>query len=86
MQLRLVKKICEKIADLKSRQEFRPILGHMLQLAKCDPLHLGNNCWGHWHILIFNHVNKAKISNSVKSVFQLPENNPLRKHIKALSF
>ena len=40
-------KVCKKIAELKSRQEFEPILGPMVQLAKCDPLHLGNNCWGH---------------------------------------
>ena len=80
-------KICEKIAQLKSRQEFEPVLGHMVQLAKCDPLHLGNNCWGHWHMLLFNYVmNKAKIENSVQSVFQLPESNPLRKHLKALKF
>ena len=38
-------------------------------------------------MLLFNYVmNKAKIENSVKSVFQLPESNPLRKHLKALKF
>ena len=80
-------KVCKKIAELKSRQEFEPLLGPMVQLAKCDPLHLGNNCWGHWHMLLFNHVmTKAKIGNSIKSVYQLPETNPLRKHLKVLRF
>ena len=80
-------KICKKIAELKSRQEFQPVLGPMVQLAKCDPLNLGNNCWGHWHMLLFNHVmSKSKVGNAIKSVYQLPESNPLRKHLKALKF
>jgi hypothetical protein len=63
------------------------ILGPMVQLAKCDPLHLGNNCWGHWNMLLFNHVmTKAKIGNSVKTVYQLPETNLLRKYLKVLRF
>ena len=80
-------KVCNHIASLKSRQEFEPILGPVIQNAKCDNLHVGNNCWGHWHKLLFTHVlAKAKIPTSVKSVFQLPEDNPLRKHLKALWF
>ena len=80
-------KVCKKIAELKSRQEFEPILGPMVQLAKCDSLHLGNNCWGHWHLLLFNYVmTKTKIGNAVKSVYQLPETNPMRKNLKVLKF
>ena len=40
-------KICNYIACLKSRQEFEPVIGPVIQNGKCDPLHLGNNCWGH---------------------------------------
>ena len=81
------KKVCKKIAELKSTQEFEPILGPMVQLAKCDPLHLRNNCWGHWHMLLFNYVmTKAKIGNAEKSVYQLPETNPSRKHLEVLKF
>ena len=80
-------KVCNHIASLKSRQEFEPILGPVIQNAKCDNLHVGNNCWGHWHKLLFTHVLvKAKIPTSAKSVFQLPEDNSLRKHLKALRF
>ena len=36
-------------------------------------------------MLLFNYVmTKAKIGNAVKSVYQLPETNPLRKHLKVL--
>ena len=31
-------------------------------------------------------MTKAKIGNAVKSVYQLPETNPLRKHLKVLKF
>lgn len=80
-------KVCNHIASLKSRQEFEPILGPVIQNAKCDSLHVGNNCWGHWHKLLFTHVlAKAKIPTSTKSVFQLAEDNSLRKHLKALRF
>lgn len=80
-------KVCNYIASLKSRQEFEPVLGPIIQNAKCDSLHMGNNCWGHWHKLLFTHVlTKAEIPTSTKSVFQLPEDNTLRKHLKALRF
>ena len=80
-------KVCKFIANQKSRQEYEPILGPVVQHAKCDSLHVGNNCWGHWHKKIFTKVmEKAKVGSNVKSVFQLPENNPLRKHLKALRF
>ena len=49
--------------------------------------HLGNNCWVHWQKLLFTHVlSTAKIPASVKSVFDLSDENPLRKHLKALRF
>ena len=79
--------VCSYIASLKSRKEFEPILGPVIQNAKCDSLHVGNNCWGHWHKLLFTHVlAKEKIPTSTKSVFELPEDNSLRKHLKALWF
>ena len=80
-------KVCNYIAGLKSRQEFEPILGPIIQNAKCDSLHVGNNCWGHWHKLLFTRVlAKAKIPTNAKSVFDLPDENPLRKHLKTLRF
>ena len=80
-------KICNYIACLKSRQEFEPVIGPVIQNGKCDPLHLGNNCWGHWHKLLSTHVlSKAKIPAGAKSVFDLSDKNPLRKHLKALRF
>ena len=49
--------------------------------------HLGNNCWVHWQKVLFTHVlSKAKIPASAKSVFDLSDENPLRKHLTALRF
>ena len=80
-------KVFSYIASLKSRQEFEPILGLVIQNAKCDSLHVGNNCWGHWQKLLFTHVlAKAKIPSSTKSVFELPEDNSIQKHLKAFWF
>ena len=28
-----------------SRQEFEPLLGPVVDKAKCEPSHFGNNCW-----------------------------------------
>lgn len=79
--------VCKCIADLKSRQEFEPILGPFVQNAKCDSLHVGNNCWGHWHKKLFTKViTNAKVGTNVKSVFHLPETNPLRTYLKTLRF
>ena len=75
------------IANLKSRQEYEPILGPLVQNAKCDSLHVGNNCWRHWFKKVFTQVlANAKVGTNVKSVFQLTEDNPLRKHLKTLRF
>ena len=41
-------KVCQFIGNLNSRQEYEPTLGPLVQNAKADSLHLGNNCWGHW--------------------------------------
>ncbi|KAJ7391279.1 hypothetical protein OS493_019411 [Desmophyllum pertusum] len=79
--------VCQFIANLKSRQEYEPILGPLVQNAKSDSLHVGNNCWGHWHKRLFTKVMEyAKVGTNVKTVFQLPENNASRKYLKTLRF
>ena len=80
-------KVCQFIAKLKSRQEYEPIRGPLVQNAKADSLHVGNNCWGHWFKKVFTTVlANAKVGSNVRSVFQLPEHNPLCKHLKTLTF
>lgn len=37
------------ISGKHSRQEFEPLLGPVVDKAKCEPLHLGNNCWQQWN-------------------------------------
>ena len=81
-------KLCNYIASLKSTQEFEPILGPVIQKYKMWYSSCGKkNCWGHWYKLLFTHVlAKAKIPTSTKSVFQLPKDNSMQKHLKALRF
>ena len=80
-------KVCQFIGNLKSRQEYEPILGPLVQNAKAESLHLGNNCWGHWFKKVLTTIlANAKVGTNVKSVFQLPEDNPLRKHLKTFRF
>ena len=66
--------MCQFIAKLKSRQEYEPILGPLVQNAKADSLHVGNNCWGHWFKKVFTTVlANAKVGSDLRSVFQLKE-------------
>ena len=42
------------IAGKHSRQEFEPVLGPVVDKAKCEPLQLGNNCWQQWNKVVMN--------------------------------
>ena len=71
--------VCQFIGNLKSRKEYEPTLGPLVQNAKADSLHLGNNCWGHWFKKVLTTIlAKAKVVTNVKSVFQLAEDNPFK--------
>ena len=37
------------ISGKHSRQEFLPFVGPAIDKAKCEPIHLGNNCWQEWN-------------------------------------
>ena len=58
-------KITKFISDLKSRQEFPPVIGKYVDMIKAEPLHLKNNAWQQWHMLIFR---EALVHTSSKSL------------------
>lgn len=70
--------VTKYIAGLKSRQEFKPLLGPVIQKAKCEPLHLANNCWQLWFKEIFGiALGMTDIANSVKDIADLDPLCPL---------
>ena len=61
-------KVTAFIASKKSRQEFEPVIGELIDRAHVDPLHLKNNACalGHRNILHIA-LSMSKLSNSVAS-------------------
>lgn len=55
------------IASEKSRQEFRPPLGKYVDYIKAEPLHITNNAWQHWFMLVFSIVIQYTNTSQMKS-------------------
>ncbi|CAB4033702.1 Hypothetical predicted protein [Paramuricea clavata] len=59
-------KITTFIADEKSRQEFEPLLGHFLDRAHIDPLHVKNNaCQQIFKLILYHSIGKSNITSNV---------------------
>ena len=58
----LCNKVCQFIGNLKSRQEYEPILGPLVQNAKADSLHVGN-CREHWFKKVLTVLCKSNASD-----------------------
>ena len=68
----LRKKITPFIAKAKSRQEYKPLLGKIIDKAKVEPLHLKNNAWQHWHLCVMKYcLMKSNLANCA-TVFDVP--------------
>ncbi|CAH3110588.1 unnamed protein product [Porites lobata] len=46
------KKVLDFIKDQKSRQEFEPVIGKIIDFGYAEPLHNGNNGWQFWHSFV----------------------------------
>lgn len=69
------------IAKLKSRQEFVPLIGPYIDIARCEPLHLKNNVAKELFEKLFNVVLvEAQISPNT-SFLEISENNVLKKFL-----
>ena len=55
------------IASEKSRQEFTPPLGKYVDQVKAEPLHVTNNAWQHWFMLVFSIVIQYTNTSQLKS-------------------
>lgn len=76
-------KVTGFIAEKKSRQEFEPLLGKIVDRAHVDPLHLKNNACAHAHRYLLNEV--ISHSNLTETIFsKIPSNSPFAKYINAM--
>lgn len=71
-------KITSFIAQRNSRQEFKPIVGRLIDRAHVDPLHLKNNACALTHRLLLHEViAMSKLGKQVKSFSLVPSNSPI---------
>lgn len=78
-------KVTTFISNSKSRQEFQPLVGELVDKIHVEPLHLKNNACALAHRCLLNEV--LTISNyppSVNSFSKVPAQSPLGKYVHAL--
>ena len=79
------KKVLESIKALKSRQEFPPLLGPLIDKAYAKPLHNANNAWQFLHKKILEFaIAKSNLPSSCTDVCALSVDSPFRKYLLAL--
>ena len=85
-QLAARTKVTEFIAEKKSRQEFEPILGPVIDKGFAEPLHLANNNWQFLFLELFEYVlhSKTAVPYSCKEISDLPVDCCLRKFLSCL--
>lgn len=63
-------KVTEYIAGQKSRQEFSPLVGKLIDKARVEPLHLKNNAWAYFfEVILKAAVGKSNIPPSMQNLF-----------------
>lgn len=78
-------KVTTFIKQQKSRQEFTPLVGKVIDKAHVEPLHLKNNAWAYFFKIVLKEaVAKSKISPSCKSYSDIPEDSCLSQIVSAL--
>ncbi|XP_028408827.1 uncharacterized protein LOC114531418 [Dendronephthya gigantea] len=78
-------KVTSFIAQLKSRQEFQPIVGRLIDRAHVDLLHLKNNACALTHRLLLHEViAMSKLGQKVNSFAQVPSNSPFKMYILSM--
>lgn len=78
-------KITSLIAQKNSRQEFKPVVGRLIDRAHVDPLHLKNNSCALTHRMLLHEViAMSMLGKQVNSFSQVPSNSPFKKYIVAM--
>lgn len=80
-------KVTEFIARKKSRQEFVPLIGKLIDLAHVEPLHIKNNAWQYFFKgLLKEAVGKSNLPDSCKKFADIPNDSILSRVVTALKF
>ena len=67
------KKLLDFIRDQKSRQEFGPLNGPMIDVGYAEPLHNGNNGWQFWRSLVLElDLGKSHMPGGCNELDKLP--------------
>ncbi|CAB4040834.1 Hypothetical predicted protein [Paramuricea clavata] len=78
-------KVTNFIAGKRSRQEFKPLLGPVVDRIHIDPLHLKNNACALAHRLLLQEVLLiSQLPSAIKSFLQVPSTSPFHKYIDAM--
>lgn len=73
------------IASNKSRQEFVPLIGPLVDRIHVEPLHLKNNACALAHRYLLDEVLLlSNISVSIKTFSEVPSNSPLAKYVETM--
>ena len=75
-------KVTYFIAQKKSREEFEPPLGNIIDKAHVESLHLKNNACAlaHWYLLL-EVFEISNLPDSIKLFSQVPSNSPIARYI-----
>ena len=80
-------KVTEYIAGQKSRQEFSPLVGKLIDKAHVEPLHLKNNAWAYFFKVILKEaVGKSNIPLACKTFSQVPQDCCFAGIVNALKY
>ena len=80
-------KVTEFIAHQKSRQEFTPLVGKLVDNAHVEPLHLKNNAWQYFFkALLKESIGKSNILPSQKTFSDVPEDSCFANMVTALQY
>lgn len=80
-------KVTEFIARKKSRQEFVPLIGKLIDLAHVEPLHIKNNAWQYFFKGVLKEaVGKSNLPDSCKKFADIPNDSIVSRVVTALKF
>lgn len=78
-------KVTTFITSNKSRQEFEPLIGKLIERAHVDPLHLKNNACQLIHkVMLHEAIQKSSLGSNVVNFSGVPRGSPFSKFVHVL--
>lgn len=80
-------KVTEFISHNKSRQEFVPLIGKLIDKAHVEPLHVKNNAWQYFFKGVLKEaIAKSNLPDTCKKFMDVPRDSPFSQLVTALKF